>query len=114
MPIPSEIRELIDRINQEINETEQEATEGISLVRPILSQFPENVALTQFFAYFSSILFFVEMCRTRRLPTIVEKISDSDVTDLEIKEAGEELGTLLGQVIEAKIGVRRIVERLQN
>jgi hypothetical protein len=114
MSIPAEIADIIDRLNQELKETEQEATEGINLVRPILSRFPENVALTQFFAYFSSIVFFVEMCRTRRLPMIVEKISDSDVTDLEIQEAGEDLGILLGQVIEAKIGVRIIVERLHN
>ncbi|MFB2895894.1 hypothetical protein ACE1CI_23540 [Aerosakkonemataceae cyanobacterium BLCC-F50] len=114
MSIPPEIRDIIDRVTLELNEAEQEATEGINLVRPILSQFPENIAISQFFAYFSSILFFVEMCRTRRLPTIVEKISNSDVTDLEIQEVGEELGTLLGQVVEAKIGIRRIVERLQN
>ena len=42
------------------------------------------------------------------------KISDSEVTDLEIQEAGEDLGILLGQVIEAKISVRIIVERLHN
>jgi hypothetical protein len=114
MSIPAEIGEIIDRLNQELKQTEQEATEGINLVRPILSRFPENVALTQFFAYFSSIVFFVEMCRTRRLPMILEKISDSEVTDLEIQEAGEDLGILLGQVIEAKISVRIIVERLHN
>lgn len=114
MSIPAEIGEIIDRLNQELKQTEQEATEGINLVRPILSRFPENVALTQFFAYFSSIVFFVEMCRTRRLPMILEKISDSEVTDLEIQEAGEDLGILLGQVIEAKISVRIILERLHN
>lgn len=42
MAIPSEIQALIDRLNQELNETEQEATEGLSLTRQNLSRFPDN------------------------------------------------------------------------
>ncbi len=114
MPIPSEITAVIDRLNQELNETEQKATEGLNIVRPILSRFPENARLNQFFAYFSSVIFFVEMSRTRRIPVIVEMVSDEDITDLEITEAGEELGLLLGQVLEAKIAVIRLITRLQN
>lgn len=112
MPIPSQIQTLIDRLNQELDETERSATLGINLVRPILSQFPQNARLTQFFAYFSNVLFFIEMSKTRQMPIIVESISQRDLGDGEIREAAEELGTLLGQVLEAKIGVRRIIERL--
>ncbi|WP_275994242.1 hypothetical protein [Argonema antarcticum] len=37
-----------------------------------------------------------------------------DVTAEEIQDAGEELGTLLGQVLETKIGVRRIITILRE
>ncbi|WP_199315323.1 MULTISPECIES: hypothetical protein [Oscillatoriales] len=45
MPIPSEIQDLIDRLNQELAETETDATQGLNLVRPILSQFPDNARM---------------------------------------------------------------------
>jgi len=114
MPITPEIQALVDRLNQELNQTEQEATEGLNIVRPLLSRFPENDRLNQFFAYFSSVLFFVETSRTRRIQTIIERISDADVTEEQIQRAGETLSTLLGRVLEAKIGVRQIITRLEN
>lgn len=114
MSITPEIQVLVDRLNQEINQTEQAATEGLNLVRPLLSRFPENDRLNQFFAYFSSVLFFVETSKIRRIQAIVERISGADVTEAEIQEAGEDLSTLLGRVLEAKIGVRRIITRLEN
>jgi len=33
MPISPEITDLVDRLNQELNETEQNAIEGLNLVR---------------------------------------------------------------------------------
>ncbi len=36
MPIPSEIQSLVNRLNLELETIEQEATEGLNLVRPIL------------------------------------------------------------------------------
>jgi hypothetical protein len=49
MPIPSEIQSLVDRLDQELGEIERKATEGLNLVRPILSNFPDNVRLIQSF-----------------------------------------------------------------
>lgn len=43
MPIPPRISALIDRLNQELNQTEQEAIEGVNLVRPLLPLFPHPV-----------------------------------------------------------------------
>ena len=114
MAIPPNLQVLIHRLNRELNEIEKEATQGLNLVRPLLSRFPENVSLSQFFAYFSSALFFAEMTKTRRIPTITEQLSTEDVTLRELQETGEELGTLLGQVLETKIAVRRLIERLEN
>lgn len=65
MSITPEIQVLLDRLNQEINQTEQAATEGLNLVRPLLSRFPENDRLNLFLAYFSSVLFFVRLIITR-------------------------------------------------
>lgn len=113
MAIPVEIIALIDRLNQELAETEQETTEGLNLARASLSRFPDNVLLIQFFAYLNTILIFAENSK-RRIQTLTQGISTNDVTTEEIQEAGEDLGTLLGQVLEAKIEVKLIITRWQN
>ena len=65
MPIPPEIETLVERLNIELETIEQEATEGLNLVRPILSSFPDNVRLIQFVALFNNGLLFVEISRRR-------------------------------------------------
>ena len=65
MSIPPEIATFVDRLNQEFDDTEQEATEGVNLVRPLLSRFPDNVRLIQFFTFFNNALLFVEISRRR-------------------------------------------------
>ncbi len=42
MSIPSEIAVIIERLNQELSQIEQEATEGLNTVRFRLEYFPEN------------------------------------------------------------------------
>lgn len=113
MPIPSEIQALIDRLNQEIAETEADATQGLNLVRPILSQFPDNARLIQFFAFFNNGLLFVEISR-RRIQTSVDRLEVPDATAADIEDVGEELGTLLGRVIEAKISGKQIISILES
>ncbi|NEP46138.1 MAG: restriction endonuclease subunit S [Okeania sp. SIO2H7] len=113
MPIPPEIAELVERLNQELDETEQKATGGLNLVRLLLSQFPDNFILIQFFAYLNDVLLFVETTR-RRIQSNVELISPADVDIEEIQEAGEDLGTLLGRIFEAKMQVEGIIARLEE
>ena len=113
MAIPLELSALIDRLNQEFDRTEQEATEGVNLARAAMSRFPDNVPLIQFFAYLNDVLLFVEISRTQ-IQTTIETILPTDVPAEVIQEAGEDLATLLGRVVEAKIDARRIVTRLQN
>ena len=69
--------------------------------------------MIQFFAYLNTVIIFVENFR-RRIQIILAAISTDEVTATEIQEIGEELGTLLGQVLETKIEVRRIITRLEN
>ena len=54
MPIPSEIKSLIERLNLELEEIEREATEGENLLRQLMSLFPKNASLIQFFAYWQT------------------------------------------------------------
>ncbi len=46
MTIPPEIQALIDRLNQELDETELQAIDGLNLVRPLLVNFGDNIVLT--------------------------------------------------------------------
>ena len=113
MPIPPEIASLVKRLNTELKIIEQEATEGLNLVRPILSSFPDNVRLIQFVALFNNGLLFVEISR-RRIQAIAERLNAPDIATAEIREVGEDLGILLGQCLEAKIRGRRILNILRD
>lgn len=113
MAIPTELLSLIDRLNQELDQTKQQATEGLSLARAALSRFTDNAILIQLFASLNNVLLFVETYR-RRIQATVELLSPADVTAEEIQEAGEDLATILGLVLEAKIVVSRASTRLEN
>lgn len=113
MPIPSTLRTLIDQLNQEFNQTEQEATDGLKLVRELLSRFPDNAILIQFFAYLNSALIFVDTYK-RQTQNTINVLLAVDVTAEELQEAGEDLGSILGRVLETKIEVMRTIARLQS
>ena len=113
MPIPSEIQDLIEQLNQELAETDTDTTQGLNLVRPLLSQFPDNARMIQFFAFFNNILLFGEISR-RRIQVACGRLEVPDATAEEIQDVGEELGTLLGRVIESKIAVREINRNLEE
>ncbi len=111
MPITPEIQTLVNRLNQELDRTEQ--TAGVNIVREILSLFPDNAIMIQYFATLNNFLFFVEVSR-RRIQTLVETISPVYVPVDVIQEAGEDLGTQLGRVLEAKMEVERMLNRLEE
>lgn len=113
MAIPSALQKLINQLNQEFAQTEQQANEGLNRVRELLSRFPNNAILIQFFAYLKSVLLFVETCK-RQTQDIVELLSTTDVNPEEIQEVGEDLGSILGRVLETKIEVMRTIARLQR
>lgn len=113
MTLPTRFITLVARLNQEFDRTEQEATEGLNLARAALSRFPDNVLLIQFFAYLNDVLMFVEISR-RQLQVTLEIVSATDVPAEVVQDAGEELATLIGRVLEAKIDTSRITTRLQD
>lgn len=69
--------------------------------------------LIQFFSLLNNILLFVEIS-IRRIQAIIERVSSSDVTLEDIQESGEDLSSLLGQVLESKIEVNSIIEILRE
>ena len=113
MPIPSEIERLIKKLTQELTFIEQQTTEGIDVLRPSLSRFPDNLRLIRFFSLPNNILLFVEILR-RRIQAIIERVSTFDVTIEEIQKSGEDFSSLLGQVLETKIEVINIIEVLRK
>ena len=113
MSIPSEIEVLINQINQQLSEIEYQTIEGINLLRNLLSYFPENVILTQYFAYLNTILFFIKTAR-QQIQTALETISPEDVPPELIQEAGKDLGTLQGKIIEEKNRLQKILDFLRD
>ncbi len=113
MPISPESQALIDRLNRELNAAEEEAINGLDLVRLPLSRFPDNIILVQFFAYLNNVLFFVENYR-QQIGSAVEQLSVANVTVEENQEVLEELASMLGVVLETKIRVERIITRLRE
>lgn len=113
MAIPPQLRSLINQLNQELAQTEQKASDGLNRVRELLSQFSDNAQMTQFFAYFSTVLAFVENSK-RRIQVVLQGLATDEASAEEIQEAGEDLSTLLGQVLETKIEITKIITRLRS
>jgi hypothetical protein len=111
--IPPELTDLILQLNRELEQTKRKANDGINLVRLPLSRFPENTLLVQFFAYLNNVVFLVENY-SERIKATLEFLSEVDVKSEEVQEAAEELATMLGIVLETKIRVETIVNRLKN
>ncbi len=112
MPIPPEITALVEQLNQELNKIEQEIIEGMDLVRPRLDRFPNNLILLQIFASFNNYMLFVENTR-KRIEITIDNLPQNDPINEEIQEAGEDLAEQLGRVLEAKIVVNSLKNRLE-
>ncbi|MDJ1167968.1 hypothetical protein PMG71_00845 [Roseofilum sp. BLCC_M154] len=110
MTIPSELSVLINQLNVELDRIEAKGTEGLRLLRPIMSSFPDNTILIQQFAYLNTILFFVQSSR-KQINDGIELASDSAVSEEMIQELGETFGNLLGKVIEVKLKIETLVNR---
>jgi hypothetical protein len=113
MVIPEDFNQLIERLHLELEEINQNVTKGINLIRPVLSQFPENILLVQFFAYLNNVFFLVENYRDR-IQNAIYLLSLPNITAIESQEAVQELSTMLGVVLETKMRVSTIVDRLKN
>jgi len=114
MPIPSEINDLVQGLNRELNLLEREATDGLALARTVLNRFPNNFTVTQLFAFLNTAIFFVETSR-RKIQNRLELFAGNDVVTSEtVQEVGEDLANELGRVLETQTRVDRIKNRLQE
>lgn len=113
MPVPPRIANLIEQLHQEINQIEQVVTEGLRIARLELNNYPDNSLLIQVYASLNNYLVFIEISR-RRIDYSQVIVATETVTEIQIQEAGEMLSEILGRVLEAKIVVDRIKNRLEN
>ena len=113
MSIPSEIEKIIERLNQELEIIERDATFGLNLIRNRLERFPDNQALIQLFATIGNYIVFVEISR-RRIDYANIVLLAEVITDEQIQEIGQTLSELLGRVLEAKVIVSNIKNRLNS
>lgn len=103
---PSEIQSLIDLLNQELDQIEREADEGINIAKLLLSRFPNNVKLIGLLTTLDNALFFVDNFR-KRIRATFEKISSTEALAEAIQAAGEDLSEFLGRVLESKMLVSK-------
>ncbi|MGK7930895.1 MAG: restriction endonuclease subunit S [Microcystaceae cyanobacterium] len=113
MSIPFELQPLVTKIYNEIDEIAQETTKGLSVINSLLFYFPNNLRLIRYLSLFNNTILFIDITR-RRIEANIERISAVDVTSEEIQEAGEDISTLLGRIIEAKIEIQQAVTILEN
>jgi hypothetical protein len=114
MTIPPEINSIVESLNQELDEIQQIAIVGQNLARVVLDKFPSNARLVQFFATFSNALLFAEV-EKRRINSIIENIALLNIlTEEDKQEVGEDLSSEMGKVLETKILIINLKERLEN
>ena len=113
MTFSSNISELIKRLVHEIENLEDELSQSIELIRFRINLFPENLILIQLFATVNNYILFADNTR-RRINEIEQYLSKEDLSDDELQEAGEDLSEQLGRVLEAKIIVNNIKNRLEG
>jgi hypothetical protein len=113
MSVPPEIDSLIERLNQELSQSEQLVINGINLVKLILSRFPDNARMIELFAVLTNVLLFVEITR-RRIQFTVDTISSPNLSSEVLQEAGEDLSEMLGRVLENKMLTSRTVAILED
>jgi hypothetical protein len=83
------------------------------LTRAKLEEAPSDAGLTRLFAIFSNVTFFVENYKGR-IRSAISSFSATSPTPESIQNVGQELATLLGTVLEAKILVNESVRRLSE
>ena len=85
----------------------------MKLARELLARFPNNVTLIQYFAYLNAASLFVETS-INQIQSAIEAVRPANIPLEIVREGGEILENLLGQVLEAKLRVERFVERLER
>jgi hypothetical protein len=112
MPLPSELTALVERLDREIDLVESDAREAIEIGIDLLNRFPDNFTLIQLVAFLNTSQFYA---KAREINYgVVWKASSANPTPANLQEAGEDLSIELGRILETKIRVMRVKNRLET
>ncbi|WP_019499516.1 hypothetical protein [Pseudanabaena sp. PCC 6802] len=113
MSIPPEILALAQQLTDELDRIELQANKGLVLVSQFLERFPDDARLISLSVRVGNGLFFVDGFRNR-IESIIESVSDPNVSIEAIQLAGEELSEFWGRTLECKIVVNRAMNILES
>jgi hypothetical protein len=113
MPLPSELTALVERIDREIDLVESDAREAIEIGIDLLNRFPDNFTLIQLVAFLNTGLFYTDRAR-KQLQERLESVERSEPTLAILQEAGEDLSIELGRILETRIRVMWVKNRLES
>lgn len=114
MELPPNFNDLIQQITVELIELNSALTESIRIVRERLNIFPENIILMQLYSTLNNYALFAQNTQRRTREAIQYLSVDENSSEENIREFGEDLSEQLGRIIEAKIVVSNIKNRLER
>lgn len=113
MPLPSELTALVERIDRELDRLESDGREAIKIGTYLLNRFPDNFTLIQLMAFLNTSLFYADRARNQ-IRERVESVDRSEPTPANLQEAGEDISIELGRILETKIRVTQVKNRLES
>jgi hypothetical protein len=113
MSLNPEILKIVEQLNQELDEIESDANRGLEIIRTLMPLFYENPILIQLLATLNNSLLFRDNVK-RRIQIAIDSISPPQIDPDLVRAAGEDLGELLGRVLETRMLVSRAVKILED
>jgi hypothetical protein len=114
MTLPSNFNDLVQKISLELNALDIVLSQSIRIVRERINLFPENMALMQLYATLNNYALFAQNTQRRTQEAIQYLANGESMAEENIREFGEDLSEQLGRIIEAKIVVNTIKNRLEG
>jgi hypothetical protein len=114
MALPSHFNDLVQKLDIELDELNGILTQSISIIRERINLFPENIILMQLYSSLNNYFLFAQNTQ-RRIQEATQYLSvNENISEENIREFGEDLSEQLGRIIEAKIVVSTIKNRLEQ
>jgi hypothetical protein len=114
MAFPPNFNDLVQQIDIELNELISALTQTVRIVRERINLFPENINLMQLYSTLNNYALFAQNTQRRTQEAIQYLTSSENSSEEEIREFGEDLSEQLGRIIEARIVVSTIKNRLER
>jgi hypothetical protein len=114
MALPANFSVLFQQISSELNELDRDLTQAIRIVRERINLFPENIILMQLYSTLNNYTLFAHNTQKRIQETLRYLTTNESISEDDIQELGEDLSEQLGRILEAKIVVNTIKNRLER